>query len=77
MAALSRPDDIPKATDVGGGSDSAYSSGKEASPMMCYALRLRPGEELKGALAEFASNRGIRVRETWSNREVFLDKKYL
>ena len=54
MAALSRPDDVRK--------------GKEAaSPMMCYALRLRPGEELKGALADFASDRGIRVRGVVKN----------
>ena len=33
------------------------------SPLVCYALRLWPGEELKGALAEFATNRAIRVRE--------------
>ena len=30
--------------------------------MVCYALRLRPGEELKGALTDFVSDKGIRVR---------------
>lgn len=32
-----------------------------ATPMLCYAVRLTPGEELKGALAAFVSDRGIRV----------------
>lgn len=34
-----------------------------ASPMSCYAVRLRPGEELKSALAVFTWKMGLRVRE--------------
>ncbi|CAM9155941.1 unnamed protein product, partial [Laminaria digitata] len=56
MAALSRPEGIRNGGDAG-----PCTTGKEASPMVCYALRLRPGEELKGALADFASDRGIRA----------------
>lgn len=33
-----------------------------ASSMVCYAIRLPPGEELKGALAEFTSEKEIQVR---------------
>lgn len=50
-------------------SSSSSISRQGASPMVCYALRLRPGEELKGALTDFVSDRGIRVREAKS----FLD----
>ncbi|CAN0516072.1 unnamed protein product [Ectocarpus sp. 12 AP-2014] len=32
-----------------------------ASPMVCYAIRLPPGEELKGVLAEFTSHKEIRA----------------
>lgn len=34
----------------------------QPSWMSCYAIRLRPGQELKGALADFTSNHKIRVR---------------
>lgn len=57
---------IGNTSGVNPGSSFGSSSGGRfgtavVSPMMCYALRLRPGDELKGALAEFASERGIQV----------------
>lgn len=36
--------------------------GSGASPLVCYALRLQPGDELKSSLADFASSHGIQVR---------------
>lgn len=58
--------DTQKRGDGSRSSTRCDSSGRHgdtiASPMLCYALRLRPGQELKGALAEFTSDKGIRVR---------------
>lgn len=33
-----------------------------ASPLVCYALRLQPGDEMKSSLVDFASSHGIQVR---------------
>eukprot|EP00904_Undaria_pinnatifida_P004572 jgi/Undpi1/14115/HiC_scaffold_9.g03766.m1 len=46
---------------TGSNSSSSSISRQGASPMVCYALRLRPGEELKGALTDFVSDKGIRA----------------
>lgn len=65
MAELSGVASEPRHGGGSGNSSGVVPNNKTgASPMLCYALRLRPGEELKSALAQFASDRGIRVSET-------------
>lgn len=43
----------------GGGGVEVESMGP--SQMLCYAIRLRPGDELKGALASFALEMNLKV----------------
>ncbi|CAN0000987.1 unnamed protein product [Discosporangium mesarthrocarpum] len=38
------------------------------SPLVCHALRLEPGEEIKSALLEFATERGIKVSTQFLRR---------